>query len=91
MLRSLFGKWKQPIYYGFDDNHMESKLEKIVVRMENVGFPVVAIVHDLGSTNLRVWNNFKIDPVNSKASFKNPCADRDVFVFADAPHMIKLI
>lgn len=93
MLRGLFGKWKQPIYYQFDDKHMEEKLVDIIIKnVEQAGYPVVAPVHDLGPTNLRVWKHFKIDPVHSKkTSFKNPCADREVFIFADAPHMIKLI
>lgn len=50
------------------------------------------MVHDPGSTNLRLWKKYGIDPtVKNICSFPNPCADRDIFVFADAPHLIKLI
>lgn len=39
---------------------------------------------------MKLWNNIGIGIDNS--SFKNPAApDRDVFAFADAPHLIKLI
>lgn len=45
----------------------------------------------MGPTNLRVWKHFGIDPTVNKISFKNPVAEREVFVFADAPHLIKLV
>ena len=35
---------------------------------------------------------FGIDPVQTKRiSFKNPCADREIFIFADVPHLIELV
>lgn len=92
MLRSLVGKWRQPIYFNFDESNMQNILLDLIEKVEAVGYPVVAIVHDLGPTNLRVWKTLGIDPVNTKkVSFKNPCAEREVFVFADVPHLIKLI
>lgn len=92
MLRGLIGKWKQPIFYQFDESHMQDHLLDIIKEVEHAGYPVVALVHDLGSTNFRIWHKFGVDPVKTKkTSFKNPCADRDVFVFADVPHLIKLI
>lgn len=92
MLRGLIGRWKQPIFYDFDESNLDNKLLDIITEIENAGYIVVAIVHDLGPTNLRIWKKFGIDPVNAnKVSFKNPCADREIFVFADAPHMLKLL
>ena len=66
MLRGLVGKWKQPIYFQFD----QADIHK-----------VVGLVHDLRPNNLRLWKQLTIDPVSDKISFKNPRADRDVFVF----------
>lgn len=60
--------------------------------MEKVGYPVLAIVHDLGPTNLRLWRDSDIDPgVSNICSFKNPFAERNIFVLADAPHLMKLL
>ena len=70
--------------------NVQSILLKLIEQIEAAGFPVVAIVHDLAPTNLRVWKELGIDPFKT-VSFKNPCADREVFVFTDAPHLIKLI
>ena len=92
MLSGLVAKWKQPIYYGYDISDMHEILISLIKEAECAGYPVVAIVHDLGSSNLRLWKDFGIDPVAKKFSFKNPTApDRDIFVFADVPHLIKLI
>lgn len=92
MLSGLVGKWKQPIYYDYDVSNMQRILLTLIEEVELAGYPVVAIVHDLGSSNLKMWKDFGIDPVGKKTfSFKNPSADRNIFVFADVPHMIKLI
>lgn len=61
MLRGLIGKWKQPIYYQFDESNMQKILVKIIENVEGAGYPVVALVHDLRSTNLRIWKEFGID------------------------------
>ena len=83
MLRGLVGRWKQPIYYDFDISNMHSILPNIMEQVEHAEYYVVATVHDLGPCNLRVWRAFEIDPVNSeKISYKNPCADKEIFVFA---------
>ena len=91
MLRGLVGKWKQPIYFQFDQADMHQVILDIISRLEKIGYAVVAIVHDLGPSNLRLWKQLNIDPVSDKVSFKNPSADRDVFVFADVPHLMKLV
>lgn len=63
---------------------------KLIRAVKANGFPVVAMVNDLGPTNIRLWNSLGIDM--ERTHFDNPAAnDRKVFVFADAPHLIKLI
>lgn len=62
----------------------------MIIQAEKAGFPVVAMVSDLGTTNVTLWNSLGIDIDNS--AFVNPVDDnREVHVFADAPHLIKLI
>lgn len=92
MVRGLVGNWKQPVYFNFDESYRKKVLLNIIKEVENAGYPIVAIVHDMGPTNLRLWKDFKIDPTESKTcSFQNPFADRNIFLFADVPHLLKLI
>lgn len=92
MLTGLVGNWKQPVYYNYDTPYSKELLLDVIQETEKAGYPVVAIVHDLGPTNIRMWKDFNIDPVAAyNSSFKNPFAERDIFVFADAPHLMKLI
>lgn len=91
MLRGLVSKWKQPIYFEYDESNIHKILLSLIEKIECTGYHVMAVVHDLGPTNLRIWKEFGIDPLQNKISIKNPCAGREIFFFADAPHMIKLI
>lgn len=91
MLRGLVGNWKQPIYYNFDTSYSKDLLLNIIKEVETAGYPVVAIVHDLGPSNLHIWKDFDIDGTVGKCSFKNPFAERSIYVFADVPHLLKLI
>lgn len=89
MARSLLGQWKQPIYYDFDKPMTEEILKDIIVRVEESGFKVVAIVSDMGGGNRAVWKRLGITP--EKTAFVNPYDNsRNIFVFADVPHLIKL-
>ena len=93
MLQGLIGKWKQPIYYDFDSKNMDKILLDIIKKVEMVGYPVVALVHDLGPVNMKLWKAWGIDPIGTKkCSIQNPCdADRQIYLFADVPHLLKLI
>lgn len=92
MLPGLVGNWKQPVYYNYDRPYSKELLLDVIQETEKAGYPVVAIVHHLGPTNIRLWKDFNIDPVSAyNSSFKNPFAERNIFVFADALHLMKLI
>ena len=91
MLQGLVAKWKQPVYYDFDQSQVTKILLSVVMNAEAIGIAVVAVVSDMGSLNIRMWNELGIDPLKDKISFKNPAADRQIFVFADVPHLIKLV
>lgn len=53
-LRGLASKWKQPIYFAFDESNMQKILLHLIKSVESAGYPVVALVHDLGPCNMRV-------------------------------------
>lgn len=90
MIRGLVHSWKQLVFYDFDRNMTKDLLFAIIRKVESIGFPVVAVVNDLGPSNVRLWKNLDINTDNT--SFPNPSdASREIHVFADAPHLIKLI
>lgn len=90
MSRGLTSKWKQQVYFKFDTDISKDILFDIIVPVEEAGFSVVAMVSDMGPMNVRLWKSLGVGI--DKPSFTNPAyGDRDMFVFADAPHLLKLI
>lgn len=89
MARGLFSKWKQVIYVDFDAKMTKNVMENIVTRLQNVGYPVVAIVCDCGGSNIGLWRDLGINLEN--VYFINPVNGEKIFVFADAPHLLKLL
>ena len=41
-----------PSIYDFDRSYVHEYLLRIIEELENIGYPVVVIAHDLGPTNL---------------------------------------
>lgn len=88
MARGICGNWKQPIFYDYDRKLTKNLLLKIITKLENIGYPVYAINSDLGGSNRGLWTSLNI--TEETTWFSNPVSKR-VHVFADAPHMIKLL
>ncbi|CAD7085347.1 unnamed protein product [Hermetia illucens] len=90
MLRGLFGNWKQPIFYDFNCKMTKDLLFTIIKPVEENGYPIQAIVSDLGGTNRALHKELGVTLENP--SIANPVhPDRKIFVFADVPHLIKLL
>lgn len=90
MCNDSWKPWKQLVFYDFDRNMTKEILFDIIEKIEATGYSVVGMVSDLGPTNVKLWKTLGIGIEN--CYFRNPAApDRDVYVFADAPHLIKLI
>lgn len=70
---------------------MKNLLLDLVGKVEDVGYVVVAVVHDTGSTNLHICQDFDTDPVEKKKSLRNPDPDRKLFVLAEIEHLMKFI
>lgn len=81
--------WKQPIYFDFDTNMTKELLMSIIEKMHNIGYNIVAIVSDMGPSNMGLWNNLEISITNT--AFEHPCTQRQIHVFLDVPHLLKLI
>jgi len=90
MVRSLFASWKQPVYYQFDKAMDAATLNNIILQLHDAGYIMVAITSDLGPGNLKLWAQLEIDP--QKSYFQHSaCNNLKVFVFADIPHLLKLL
>ncbi|CAH1980464.1 unnamed protein product [Acanthoscelides obtectus] len=59
MVRGLLSKWKQPIYYEFDQSMMKYIIEKIVAELFRANFIVVAITSDMGTGNTGLWSQLE--------------------------------
>jgi len=90
MIRGLFANWKQPIFYDFDCKMTKLILHKIINSIEPLGFHVVGMVCDLGGSNVGLFKELGISHTNTW--FNNPyLPEKKIYVFADVPHLIKLI
>jgi hypothetical protein len=88
MARGLFEKWKQPIYYKFDQPMTKDILMEAVCRLYDAGYEVVASTSDMG--NKGVWGELQITPDHH--FFEHPKLQNEkIFVFADVPHLLKLL
>lgn len=90
--RGLFKKWKQPIFYAFDQDMTKEILYDILIQLHNNGYTVFAIICDLGSSNQKLLVTLNIDANEDKTYFEHPC-DKNikVYVFIDPPHLLKLL
>jgi len=90
MVRGLCSQWKQPVFYDFDTPMTEDILTNIIQNVESTGIEVWAMTSDSGSSNQGLWSRLGITKTNT--SFPNPAdPTRRIFVFADVPHLLKLI
>lgn len=89
MLRGLVGNWKQPIFFEYDCKLTKDKLFEIIKYVENAGFHIVASVSDMGGGNRALLKELGISA--TKTWFSNPANENPIYVFADVPHLIKLI
>lgn len=95
MARGLFSKWKQPFYYDFSKPMTKEILFIIIEALYKIGYIVIAMTNDMSPTNVKLWRELTIGitTVNKvECFFLHPSNfDLKVFVFADIPHLIKLL
>lgn len=91
MARGLLNKWKQPVYYGFDQSMTEQIMFDIISQLYYAGFNVVAITSDMGGGNIGFWSKLNVRH-DKPVFFLHPVdASLKVHVFADVPHLLKLL
>lgn len=89
MIKGLFSDWKQPIYAGFDVSMNLALLNEAMTKVHAAGFEVVATTSDCGGGNVGIWNSVNLN--EELMYIPHPSTQRKVFLFADAPHLLKLI
>jgi len=90
MARGLIKKWKQPVFVDFDKKMTTSLLIDIIKELDKNNCTVCAIVSDCGGGNVGLWR--QLDISTEKTYFIHPLdSKKKMFVFADPPHLIKLV
>lgn len=88
MMRGLVRGRKQPIWFSYDTNMDMNILFDIITHVERAGITECTLVSDLGGQNRKIHKEYNIDC--EKPFFSSPTTNK-IFVFADAPHLLKLI
>lgn len=60
----------------------------LLINLHEANYNVVAMVSDMGSTNIGLWRDLNISTDN--VAFLHPISNSKVYVFADVPHLLKL-
>lgn len=63
-------------------------LNDIIAKLYNIGYNVVAVVNNMGPSKIGLWQNLYISV--EKTSFQHPITLRNIYVYADTSHLIKL-
>ena len=95
-VRGLAYKWKQVIFYDFDVRLTKEKMHEIIGILHRVGVHVYGMVSDMSTINRRLWKELgiKVDlknEENCKYNFKHPITEEPIWLFADFPHLLKLL
>lgn len=91
MMRPLFGNWKQPIYFGFDEAMTKDLFMNITKKLYEIGFIVVSSVSDLGPSNQSFLRELGVYDTE-QCSVPHPSNEElQIHFFADVPHMLKLL
>ena len=86
----LFKNWKQPVFIGFDQQMTKDILHEIIRRLHHININVVGIVSDNCQSNVGCWKDLGAHDY-SRPYFNHPITNCNIYVFPDAPHILKLI
>lgn len=88
MARGLCSQWKTPIFADFDTKMVKTILVKIISKLHDAGYIVVACVSDAAAENRGLWNDLRIS--KDQLYFRHPCTGKKIASFYDVPHLLKL-
>lgn len=83
VVRGLVSKWKQPIFYKFDQPMTNEILEEIISKLYKAKFIVIAIANDMCTGNIALWLKLNVGH-DGNCFFNHPCDDSlQIFVYDD--------
>ncbi|XP_003426107.5 uncharacterized protein LOC100678215 [Nasonia vitripennis] len=93
IVRGLFYKWIQPIYYSFDKTLTTNIVKEIISKLYDAEYIVVAITSNYQSFDDQIWTDLNIGVQNSrKCYFDHPkTSSYKVFVFPCESNLLSLI
>lgn len=86
LVKSIIGKWKQVVYYKFDQPMTKSLLEEIIAHLEAVGLFPSAVVSDMDPTNVMCRKALLVDETQPSIITQG---GNQLFFFGDPPHLLK--
>uniref|UniRef100_A0A182F698 Uncharacterized protein n=1 Tax=Anopheles albimanus TaxID=7167 RepID=A0A182F698_ANOAL len=90
MARSLFQKWKQPVYIGFDRKITKEMIISLIRKLHEKELNVVAIICTNASTNIGCWRELGIQNC-ARPFFKHPVTNKYVYIIPDSSLLLKQI
>ncbi len=88
MVRGVFSNFKQPIFYDFDREVDARLVHDVIAKLQKIGVDIVSIVSDMGTKNVKLWNELGVTKEKPYFSSRN---GGTISVFADIPHLLKLL
>ena len=92
LLRSISGKWKQPLGYalvngGCPREEMEELMKDAIDKVEGIGLNVVVVMSDMGSNFQSLANHLGVTPERPWFTHN----DKKYFLMFDPPHLLKSV
>lgn len=88
MVRSVFGSWKNPIFYGFDTPVTPALFSSLVTRLHKAGYTVIASVCDSAPPNKKMYRQMGSTVKNPV--IYHPVMNTPIVCLHDPPHNVKL-
>jgi hypothetical protein len=89
MIRGLLYPYKQPVYIKFDQAMKKDIVFEVMCCLEKIVYKVVGMVSDMATSKVGLWRSLGI--TDQTPFFFNPRSlEEKVFMFPDAPHLLKL-
>ena len=90
MIRSVTMKWKQIIFYAFDQKLTDELFHMTIKKLHEAEFCVRCVVSDLGGGNRGLHNSLGVN-VEKPWIWHPILKDQKIHFMADVPHLIKLL
>lgn len=93
MGHGLFSNWKQFVCFEFDKPLTAENMNTAIGQFYDNGYTVIGVTADLGPTNASFWKSLNIEIEDNRRCYLSHPRDSSLkgFVFANPPHLVKLL